>query len=76
MDLVLNNLPNLICHKTQQTKQERETERETETERERERERQREISIGHIQSCYYVHFSTSKVGKGMNPFTPSIYGLN
>ena len=29
-----------------------------------------------LQSRYYVHFRTNTLGKGMNPLTPSSYGLN
>ena len=28
------------------------------------------------QSCYYVHFGTNTLGKGINSLIPTSYGLN
>ena len=35
-----------------------------------------EVSMFEFQSCYYVHFRTNTVGKGMNPIIPLSYRLN
>ena len=34
------------------------------------------VSEFEFQSCYYVHFRTNTLGKGINPPYPPIYGLN
>ena len=35
-----------------------------------------EVTEFKLQSCYYVHFQTNTLGKGMNLFILSSYGLN
>ena len=66
MDLALNNLQRLICHKTHQTKPRgvwgcpRGV-------------MVKAMNCGIVvrefvlQSCYYVHFQANTLGKGMNP---------
>ena len=34
------------------------------------------VSEFELQSCYYIHFRTNTLGKGMNPPYPPNYGLN
>ena len=34
------------------------------------------VSKFELQSCYYIHFQTNTLGKGMNPPYPPSYGLN
>ena len=34
------------------------------------------VSEFKLQSCYYVHFRTNTLGKGMNPASSPNYGLN
>ena len=29
-----------------------------------------------FQSCYYIHFRTNTIEKGINPLIPASYGLN
>ena len=35
-----------------------------------------EVSKFELLSCYYVHFQTITLGKGINPLIPPSYGLN
>ena len=35
-----------------------------------------EVRKFELQSCYYVHFQTNTIGKGMNSFIPLSYGFN
>ena len=67
MDLALNNLQRLICHKTQQTKQPTETRGYLHDVMVKAMDCGIVISEFELQSRYYVHFRTNAHGKGMNP---------
>ena len=57
MDLALNNLQRLICHKTQQTNQ------PTRGVMVKAMDCRIVVSEFVLQSCYYVHFRTNTLGK-------------